>query len=174
MYLEEVIWHYTKKDWELLLEPYNEQDAETIKSILTMETKEEIESKFYMLEQIWIVNWIWPQWLKDIKIIWPTIIWLTTTILFLVKSAWHDIMFFIGGDRKDKDRADVNLLKYSMLSAIAVVEMLIMSDLPRALAIFFVIIYLPIFVIHSFICMLLWLVLVIFWNRAFRFTNKRK
>lgn len=174
MYLEEAIWHYTKDDWDLLLINFNKDDSETIKSILIMETKEEIESKFYMLENLWIINWIWPQWLKDFYIVWPSLIWMTTTILFLVKSAWHDIMFFIWGTRKEKDKADLNLLKYSMLSSIAVIEVLILSDIPRVLAVFFTIIYFPIFMIHSWVCLILWLILVIFWNKAFRFTNKTK
>jgi len=111
MYIKQLE-NYTNKDWDELkynLEIYG-QDFKILKQILTFGTKQEIEKHFWFLEKIWIINWIWPWflWKKFIKIISFLFKW--------VKYEWHDIIYYIWWNTKDKLKSDYWLLKYSIIS----------------------------------------------------------
>ena len=110
MYIKNIE-NWNENDWWYFFMQFtylNKEKQKEVKQILTLPDKSAIEQHFDKLEEYWIINWIWPWYF--IKIMRNIISWLFKG----VRYEWHDIMYSIWGNEKDRLKADYWLLKYSI------------------------------------------------------------
>lgn len=101
---------WTSLEWESYFKQYNIIDDNIklkIKQILCW-NKEYIEDNFEFLQEVWIINWIWPWYIGSFFRN------LLTKSFKYVRYEWHDIEYWIFGTEKDRKRSDDWLLKYSL------------------------------------------------------------
>jgi len=120
-----------------------------------------IEANFDTLKSIWIINWIGPAYLSK------KIIRFITKIFDWVKYEWHDIFYFLWWTENDRIKADIWLLKYSLISLNNKIDYLNNIKLNILIKIFFIIFKLIIRLYYNLIIYFSFFMVRIFWNKAF-------
>ena len=164
MYIERLN-SWGKSDWRDFFSQYhlNPKDEKRVRKILSSLRKEEIESNFWNLIELWILNGIWP---------WYLMKWTRKFISWLfrwVKYEWHDIMYAIWWNERDRLDADYWLLKYSYLS----VRIFIIKSRMALNPLLFLLLY-PIALIQILLALFCYIMVMCFgrfWS--FRYINKK-
>jgi len=143
---------------------YNIEDINEVYSILT-QNKDFIEANFDRLKELWIINWIGPSYFSK------NIIKIITNLLDWVKYEWHDIFYFVGWDKEDKLNADIWLLKYSLIWLSKKIKDLEKINLNIILYPIRYILVSLILLYYSFIIYNSFILVRIFWNKAFNFNK---
>ena len=153
-------------DWEECLE-YNNVDLlylDSIKVILTSETKQEIIDNIIWLQKFWIINRIWASWM------WKYVVGMITSIFKGVRFELHDINYFLWGTSRDKLDCDYGLFKYSIISIIENYKKINMLDVNLIVKELILLVYTPFALVKWLIILIFWRILVYFGGKAFRFT----
>lgn len=120
MYLKKYIWNWNNHDWDsffsqfphlFLYDDYHLIETEI--KIILRGNKEEIEANFDYLEELWILNGIWPFWFP------MNVRALITWICPYFRYEWHDLMWAIWGTEYDRKTSDLGMIKYSFMSILS-------------------------------------------------------
>lgn len=115
MYLKKYIWNWNNHDWDAFFSQFpslvltEEIVKEDIKIILRGE-KEMIEANFDYLEELWILNGIWPFWFP------MNIRAFITWICPYFRYEWHDLWYSVANNSEERKDFDLWMVKYSFMS----------------------------------------------------------
>lgn len=155
--------NFTDQDWKNLLKDFRARDRIKIKQILTLPTKEAIVSNFDYLWEVGIINGIGANYMGKICIA------IITFFFPGVRFEFHDIAYFIGGSKKDRENADFGLFKYSVLSIVENYKKINSLEILFILKEFFIVFYTVFAIMKLLVLIIFWRILIYFGGKAFNF-----
>jgi len=128
-----------------------------------MPTKQNIESEFKFLKDIGIINGIWAAWMSKFS---RSVI---TAMCPEVRYEFHDLEYLIGWTVEDRNRADIGLFKYSMISIAWNLEKIVWIKMNPVFLFGLLLITLIVSLVQMLFISIFWLILVFTGGKAFNY-----
>ena len=162
--------HWDESDWQCMFDNWDIEftNRSEIKQILTLPSKISIENNFNRLKELWVINWIWANWM------WKLCIKIITFLFPWVRYEWHDINYLLWGTDDDKIKCDYWLFKYSLLTIWNNFNLLSNIEIIFLFKELFMLIYFPLAILKLFILLIMWRLLDYFGWKAFYYHTEFK